>query len=63
MLLYHQTSLAKTFIRMEAKHFDNYTVIIVSGNITCNIGTDDDVCIVVEMFGFHSNKVLASDIW
>ena len=49
---------SQDFIWMEAKRFDNYTAVIVSGNVAHDIATDDDDCIVVEMLGLHSNKSL-----
>ena len=51
MLIYHQTSLVKTLFEWKPR-FNDYI-----------IATDDDDCIVVETFGSHSNKVLASEVW
>ena len=59
MLIYHRNSLAKSLFEWKP----NISTTIQSSSSSQCIATDNDDCIVVETFGFHSYKVLASEVW
>ena len=56
LLIYHRTSLAKTYLNRSQKFRRLYSHGHCQWQIANCIATDDDDCIVVEMFGFYSNK-------